>query len=147
MNATTVSLISSQTNNSEQAVKFTTDVDGTVLSIITYVFSGDTTQFVGKIWDDTSSSSPPICVSAITPYTAQSSGWLILPLTGCNIVYGVTYFASVNYEDNMRPANSGYFLTHVPPIVSGDISIIGSGDAVSGSTAVSHPISSDPKDY
>ena len=107
----------------ELGTKFTTAVDGKVLSVITFTFAGDTTQYVGKIWN-TSSTANPIC---ITSPKETSGGFLTIDFENCRIKTGTTYVVSVNYNHTaggyfIADKNLNYFIGG--PITSGDLTII-----------------------
>ena len=107
----------------ELGTKFTTAVDGTVLSVITYGYAGDTTQFVGKIWN-TSSTANPICTTA--PVSVKG-GFQTIDFENCRINAGTTYVVSVNYDNDKNGGYLGdttgnYFLGGA--ITSGDLTII-----------------------
>ena len=112
------------TNVYELGTRFSVAQNGTVLNLITYVHQGDTTSFVGKIWDTTSTSSP-YCTTGSTTFT--TGGWLTITFLNCRIIPGREYVVSINYEDTTSgfPATAqNFFVTEGSPIISGDLAII-----------------------
>ena len=86
----------------ESGTKFTTTAAGQVTKMIFFAYSGDTTNFVGKIWD-TSSTSAPICTTTASPTLITSTtngGWYSIAFTTPCMITDTTktYVVSVNYD-------------------------------------------------
>ena len=108
----------------EAATNFTVDISGNVESVYAYVLTANpqANPFVGKIWSSVDPSAP-ICQSS--PLSYSGPGWLTLPLSGCSVLPGQTYYASVNYQSTERPYDATFFSNYPPPIISGDLTIDG----------------------
>ena len=115
---------------------FTVSVSGYIDSVTSYAYPGDTTSFVGKIWDF--NSQQLLCETAPTQF--NTGGFFTLPLINCNVTSGVKYIVSFNQNDPaigyIHYKTDKYFSSALPPTpaTTGSVTICGSQQSYQAGT-------------